>query len=191
MTVGRPLVGTIDVGCLDMPCTTPWLKKCIGPLVASGGAGALGHGEDSVGTVLCLDGHGGDGAVESGVGRGGATGGVGGGPGALCTRTPALGGGGHVGVEGGELLHHPLVLVLLVCVDGLGMLAEVVEAGELLRAVAGEWPLAGMLSGKSRGVGERHGRRDAGGSEGGKRRVGSSTAGKRGEDGMEKEGVRT
>ena len=94
-------------------------------------------------------------------------------------------------MEGSKLLHHALVLILLVCVDGLSMLAEVVEAGELLRAVAGEWPLAGMLSGKSRGVGERHGRRDAGGSEGGKRRVGSSTAGKRGEDGMEKEGVRT
>ena len=51
-------------------------------------------------------------------------------------------------MEGGELLHHALVLVLLVRVYGLSMLAKVVEARELLRAVAGERPLAGMLSGK-------------------------------------------
>ena len=80
-----------------------------------------------MGRVFLFDGHGGEGAVERGD--------VGGGAGGLCAFSAgpsALGGGGHVGVEGGELLHHALVLVLLVGVDGLGVLAEVVEAGKLL-----------------------------------------------------------
>lgn len=132
-----------------MPCITPWgLKNRVRALVAGAGARALGHGVDSVGKVLLLDGHGGDGSVE------GAT--VGGRDArvraacslaALAARGAALGGGGHGRVEGGELGHHALVLVLLVGVDGLGMLAEVVETGELLSAVAGEGPLAGMFPG--------------------------------------------
>lgn len=55
-------------------------------------------------------------------------------------------GGGHGGVEGGELAHHALVLVLLVGVDGLGVLPEVVEPGELLAAVAGEGSFAGVFT---------------------------------------------
>ena len=50
-------------------------------------------------------------------------------------------------MESGEFLHHALVEVLLVGVDGLGMLAEIVEAGELLATVAAERPLAGVLPG--------------------------------------------
>lgn len=34
-------------------------------------------------------------------------------------------------MEGGEVAHHAFVLVLLVGMDGLCVLAEVVEAGEL------------------------------------------------------------
>ena len=84
-----------------------------------------------MGTVLLFDGHGRDGPVEGGGRGGGHASGVGGPLGAFATAT-ALGGGGHAGVEGGELLHHALVLLLLVGVDGLCMLAEVVEAGKLL-----------------------------------------------------------
>ena len=49
-------------------------------------------------------------------------------------------------MEGCELLHHLFVEIWLVCVYGLGMLAEIVEAGELLGAVALEGAFASMLS---------------------------------------------
>lgn len=55
-------------------------------------------------------------------------------------------GGGHGSVEGGELAHHAFVLVLLVGVDGLGVLSQVVEPGELLAAVTGEGPFAGVFT---------------------------------------------
>ena len=61
----------------------------------------------------------------------------------------ALGGAAgsrHRSMEGCEFLHHLLVEIWLVCVYSLGMLSEVVEAGELLRAVALEGAFAGMLS---------------------------------------------
>jgi len=48
-------------------------------------------------------------------------------------------------MEGCELLHHLLVEIWLVCVYGLGMLAEIVEAGKLLRAMALEKAFTGML----------------------------------------------
>lgn len=48
-------------------------------------------------------------------------------------------------MEGGELVHHALVLLLLVGVDGLCMLAKVVETRKLLAAVASEGPLAGVF----------------------------------------------
>ena len=92
----------------------------------------------------------------------------------------ALGTGGHARVEGCELAHHALVLVLdegvsgdggesvqegggrhlLVGVHGLGVLAEVVEAGELLAAVAGKGAFPGMLP--VRGSGEGQARRGGG-----------------------------
>ncbi len=117
------------------------MKEGVRTFVSGGRAGTLGHGEDSVGNVLLLDGHGRDGAV----GGGRETGRVVGTLSALLAGAAALRGCGHGSVEGGELLHHALVLVLLVGVDGLGMLAEVVEAGELLAAVAGEGALAGVF----------------------------------------------
>ena len=62
--------------------------------------------------------------------------------GALCS----TGGGRHGGMEGCELLHHLLVEIWLVCVDCLGMLAEIVEARELFGAVALEGAFAGVFS---------------------------------------------
>ena len=38
---------------------------------------------------------------------------------------------GHGCVEGGEVAHHAFVLILLVCMDGLCVLAQIVETGEL------------------------------------------------------------
>ncbi len=48
-------------------------------------------------------------------------------------------------MEGGELAHHVLVLLLLVCVDRLGVLAQIIEARELLAAVTREGALAGVF----------------------------------------------
>lgn len=64
-------------------------------------------------------------------------------------------------MEGGEVAHHAFVLVLLVGMDGLGMLAEVVETRELLGAVASEGTLAGVLAGGGQGQTKaKEGRRD-------------------------------
>jgi hypothetical protein len=67
-----------------------------------------------------------------------------------CAGVALLLGGGlvrgcHVRVEGLVRVHHPRVLVLLVGVDGLGVLAEVVETRELLAAMAIERTLAGVF----------------------------------------------
>ena len=53
--------------------------------------------------------------------------------------------GSHGRVEGRELVHHALVLLELVGMDGLCMLAEVVEAGKLLPAVTVERTFPGMF----------------------------------------------
>ena len=62
---------------------------------------------------------------------------------------------GHGGVERGKVTHHGLVLLLLVGVDGLGMLPEVVEARELLATVATKGALTRVFS--SGGQQARHG----------------------------------
>jgi hypothetical protein len=86
------------------------------------------------------------GTIESIVG-GGWDGGVG-----LDVFAPLVGtlggaaGGRHGCMEGCELLHHLFVEIWLVCVYGLGMLTEIVEAGELLGAMALEGAFSGMLS---------------------------------------------
>jgi hypothetical protein len=70
-----------------------------------------------------------------------------GGGGTTSTATgPTLVRSGHGGMEGAEIAHHTLILVLLVGVHGLGVLPQIVEAGELLAAVAGEGPFAGVFS---------------------------------------------
>jgi len=65
------------------------------------------------------------------------------------TLAPLLGGlvgGSHCSVERRELAHHTLVGVLLICMNGLGMLAQIVETRELLATMASEGTLASMFS---------------------------------------------
>ena len=121
----------------------------VGTFVASARAWAVVDWGDGVAHVLLLDGvEGVDGGVVVGGSRGGCGdegGGVEGVLAALAAGLAGLVGGGHGCVEGGEVAHHALVLLLLVGVDGLCMLAEVVEAGELLGAVAGKGAFAGVF----------------------------------------------
>ncbi len=70
---------------------------------------------------------------------------------ALAALLGGLVGSSHRRVQGGELAHHTLVGLLLIGVNGLGMLAKVVEARELLSAMAGERTFAGVLSGSEEG----------------------------------------
>ena len=57
----------------------------------------------------------------------------------------SLVGGCHGGMQGGELAHHALVSLLLIGVNGLGMLAKVVEARKLLSTMTSERTFAGMF----------------------------------------------
>jgi hypothetical protein len=57
----------------------------------------------------------------------------------------SLVGGSHCGMQGRELAHHALVGVLLIGVNGLGMLAKVVEARKLLSTMTSERTFAGMF----------------------------------------------
>ena len=117
-----------------MPRVVCGVIETVAALVASTSAGPLMHGGHTMGEVLLFDGE--DAAEGSGRAGDGAS---------LAARLAALGGGGHGGMEGGELVHHALVLLLLVGVDGLGMLAEIVETRELLAAVASERSLSGVF----------------------------------------------
>lgn len=145
MAVRGPYAGPVDVGGLYMPGGSGGVVERASTLVAGGGAGTLMKRRQDVDAVLALDVHGGHRATRGDCSHCGSGGGSGSrGLGALASA--ALGGGGHAGVERGELVHHTFVLVLLVCVDGLSVLAEVVEPRKLLAAVAGEGSLAGVLS---------------------------------------------
>lgn len=48
-------------------------------------------------------------------------------------------------MQRGEVPHHAFVLVLLIGVDGLSVLAKVVETGELFGAVAGKRAFTGVF----------------------------------------------
>lgn len=54
-------------------------------------------------------------------------------------------------MKGCEVAHHLFVHVLLVCMDGLGVLTKVVEPREMLSTVAVERALSGVFSGDNRG----------------------------------------
>ena len=60
-----------------------------------------------------------------------------------------LGCGCHGGVEGREVAHHALVLFLLVCMDGLGMLTEVVGTRKLFSTVTGEVAFSSVFPGRN------------------------------------------
>jgi len=57
----------------------------------------------------------------------------------------SLVGGCHCGMQGRELAHHALVSLLLIGVNGLRMLAEVIEARKLLSTMTSERTFASML----------------------------------------------
>lgn len=54
-------------------------------------------------------------------------------------------GGGHGGMQRGELAHHTLIGILLVGMHCLSMLAQIVETRELLSTVASERTFTGVL----------------------------------------------
>lgn len=57
----------------------------------------------------------------------------------------------HRGMKGSQITHHTLILVLLIGMNGLSMLAKVIETGKLLPTVAGKWSFTSMfpdMSGK-------------------------------------------
>ncbi len=89
-----------------------------------------------------------DALIDVGVDEVGGNGG--GGLTALATRLTGLVGSGHAGVQRGQVAHHTLVLLLLVGMDGLGMLAKVVETRKLLAALTCKRALAGVFPGWSR-----------------------------------------
>ena len=63
-------------------------------------------------------------------------------------------------MEGSEVAHHLFVHFLLVCVDGLGVLAKVVESGEMFSTVTIERTLPSVFSGENeRGSGRVLGRK--------------------------------
>jgi hypothetical protein len=53
-------------------------------------------------------------------------------------------------VEGRQVAHHLFIHILLVCVDGLGVLAKVVEPGKMLSTVTVKRTLSGVFSDVSR-----------------------------------------
>jgi len=115
--VARPMrIGGVPEIAL-VACRRPW---------AEGEAKVLGLGDLADLVTGVVGGDGGRGATRNSAGR-------------------PLGGGGHGGVERGEIAHHSFVLCLLVSVYGLGVLAEVVKAGELLATVTGERAFASVF----------------------------------------------
>jgi hypothetical protein len=140
MVVGRPRIATVDIG---VPAV---IHEGVAGFVSSAGPWTLMHRNGGRIDVLLFD------VIEVAHGRvlGGICGWRGGcdGDRHLAPFPPWLAGlvgCGHGGVEGGELAHHPLVLLLLICMDCLCMLAQIVETRELLGAVASEGTLASVF----------------------------------------------
>jgi hypothetical protein len=78
-------------------------------------------------------------------GRGNYRGGIEGSLTSFASCLTSFGSSGHGGVEGSKVAHHSLVLVLLISVDGLGMLTQVIETRKLLCAVASKGAFASMF----------------------------------------------
>ena len=127
MTVRRPYARSIDIRRLYVPVSGGVVERA-STFVAGGSAGALMKGRQDMDAVFTLDVHRGHRTPRSGDSGSGGGSSSNSGRGLIALAGSALGSGGHAGVERGELVHHALVLLLLVGVDGLGVLAEVVEA---------------------------------------------------------------
>jgi hypothetical protein len=130
MTVGRPRIPTVDVG-----------VPAVASFVSSGRSWTLMHRNGGGIDVLLLD------VVK--VVHGSVLGRVGGhcrdvdrGLAPFSSWLTSLVGRGHGGMERGEVAHHALVLLLLICVHGLCVLAQIIEAGELLGAMAAKGAFA-------------------------------------------------
>lgn len=117
MIVGRPRIATVDIGVPGVA-----VKDTVA-FVACARAGTLMHRNGRWIDVFLFD------LIE--VVEGGVLGRVCGGCGVddvecglatLASGRARLGGGGHGGMEGGELAHHALVLVLFIGMDCLSVL---------------------------------------------------------------------
>lgn len=138
MVVGRPRIATVDVG---VPAVA--IHDAVACFVSSARSWTLMHRNGGGIDVLLLDvvqvvhggvlGRAGEGRVDRSLAP-------------FSSWLAGLVGRGHGGVERGEVAHHALVLLLLVCVHGLRMLAQIVEAGELLGAVAGKGAFARVFT---------------------------------------------
>lgn len=64
---------------------------------------------------------------------------------AFSTLLGSLVGGRHGGVQRGKVSHHALIGILLIGVDGLGMLAKIVEARELFATMTSERTFASVF----------------------------------------------
>jgi hypothetical protein len=136
MTVGRPRIPTVDV---RVPAFA--IHDAVASFVSSGRSWPLMHRNGGGIDVLFLD------VVK--VVHGSVLGRVGGhcrdvdrslAP--FSSWLTSLVGRGHGGMERGEVAHHALVLLLLICVHGLCVLAQIIEAGELLGAMAAKGAFA-------------------------------------------------
>jgi hypothetical protein len=64
---------------------------------------------------------------------------------AFSTLLGGLVGGSHCGVKRGKVSHHALIGILFIGVNGLSMLAKIVETRELFATMASERTFAGVF----------------------------------------------
>jgi hypothetical protein len=139
MVVGGTGVVRIHAGRLDVPGRS----RVDNSVVIAFVAGTSSWTKGMTGDILLLDTLGGV-AIDWGY-RGRAI--AGRSIGTLRPGMTRLVGRRHGGVERSEIPHHAFILILLVGMNRLRMLTEIVEARELLAAVAGEWAFASVLAG--------------------------------------------
>lgn len=141
MTVGRTGRRSIDVGRLYVPSGTSGMKdKTVAAFVTSTGAGP--HRCQHMSRILLLNGeriaHSSGGACD----RVSAT---------FTAGLAALGRGGHRCMKGREFMHHALILVLFIGMNGLSMLTEIIKTRKLLATMASEGTLPSMFPANAQG----------------------------------------
>jgi hypothetical protein len=139
MVVGGTGVVRIHAGRLDVPGRS----RVDDSIVVAFIAGTSSWTKGMTGDILLLDALGGV-AIDWGYGGRAIAGGS---IGTLRPGMARLVGRRHGGMERSEISHHAFVLILLVGMNRLRMLTKIVETGELLAAVAGEWTLASVFAG--------------------------------------------